>query len=139
MSFFTKALPCALILFSLCACDKQQDSSAGLSSATAQSADAELNAAALKSAQHMTAFDLSKADFSPIGQADCDAFLVFAKQCFSTVSMPGAEILIPPYFEHMEMLRRMAKETPPPAILKTLCKQQLDSKAQLKESMRCEG
>jgi hypothetical protein len=82
-------------------------------------------------------FDLSKADFSPIGQADCDAFLQFAQRCFSTTTMPAAHIVIEPYFEHFKTLRSLAKAQPRPEILDTLCRQQLDSIPQVKASLAC--
>jgi hypothetical protein len=92
-------------------------------------------------------FDLSRADmfavspdrrdFSPIGQADCDAFLQFAQRCFSSTTMPAAHIVIEPYFEHFKTLRSLAKAQPRPGILDTLCRQQLDSIPQVKASLAC--
>jgi hypothetical protein len=109
------------------------------STTSATSSETELQKAAQKSQERLAAFELSKADFSPMGQTDCDAFLIFAKQCFTSIKMPGTESLLPHYFNQLDMLRRMSQENPRPDILDTLCKQQVDSQAQLKAAFQCEG
>jgi hypothetical protein len=130
-----------ILLLILSACDSKPPAAVETEPAQptkrAHTADEQLHQAAARSAARMANFDLSKADFSPIGQADCDAFLLFAKQCFSSATMPGTETLLPATFEHINMLRRMAGQKPQPSILNTLCQQQVDSQEQLKAAFGC--
>jgi hypothetical protein len=85
-----------------------------------------------------TSHDLSRFDFSPIGQADCDRFVGIAAMCFRNARQRGVEVLIQSYADSLKTLRSMAGKPEHAELLAELCRQQLEATPELKAAMLCD-
>jgi hypothetical protein len=80
---------------------------------------------------------ITRFDFTPLGQPDCDAFLMFAKQCFANAKQRGVEVIIDGYADGFKNFRGLVGKPEYKETLATICRQQLDGREQLRASLLC--